>query len=454
MEIFLLILFYVCVFFPVLHLLHCLPWFRVKGEDEKRNPELEKGLSILIPCYNEAGIIETSVNSMKSLSYQNFEVIYVNDGSTDDTFHLLHQFLKLEPCFKTPLSKLKHQKVEGTFQSKLYPNIYVVNKVNGGKADALNAGIEYSTKELVVTLDADTVLTETALAAINNRFDDEDVVAAGGMVHVLQTKTANPLENLSLSKTNLLIAVQMLDFLKAFYVTKISLARFQGLAIISGAFGIFKKNLLIEVGGYRSSVGEDIDITLKIQRHISKRKNKMRNKKIVLITDAISYTELPETWRDLFKQRIRWQKGYVDCLVHFLPFLLKTWLTRSVSFFYIVESFFVAILAAYVTVGLFFYNAVTNFSLALVSFIALYLLYIILFNFVYNLLAMAQVKRYGFKFGKGDWFRLFIMIVYDVFIHRFITMYFVMYGSIAYFFNKDWKKVNRTGRNYETDIAS
>lgn len=440
------------MFFPVLHIFHCLPWFSVQGENEKRNPITEKGISILVPCYNEAGIIETSVNSMQSFPYKNFEVIYVNDGSTDETFPLLKEYLNLEPCWKKPLNNLPHEEVESIYQSKLQPNIYVVNKVNGGKADALNAGIEYSTKELIITLDADTVLTETALTAVNDKFDDENVVAAGGMVHVLQTKTKKALSKLSLSGANFLVRAQMLDFLKAFYVTKISLARFQGLAIISGAFGIFKKNLLIEVGGYRSSVGEDIDITLKIQRYISKKKN--RKKKVILITDAISYTELPENWKDLFKQRIRWQKAYVDCLFHFFPFLLKTLFTRSVSFFYIVESLFVAILAGYMTIGIFIYSATVNFSLSLVSFVFLYLLYIVLFNLLYDILAIMQIKRYGFTFEKKNGFRLFLTIIYDVSVHRFITMYFVLYGSIAYFFNRDWKKVARTGRNYGTDIAS
>ncbi|SFL91115.1 Glycosyltransferase, catalytic subunit of cellulose synthase and poly-beta-1,6-N-acetylglucosamine synthase [Gracilibacillus orientalis] len=454
METFLFILFYICIFFPILHLLHCLPWFRVQGEDDRRNPKSEKGVSILIPCFNEAGIIKTSVNSMKSLDYQNFEVIYVNDGSSDDTFPLLYKNLELEQCWKTTLNQLPHQEIESAYQSKLYPYIFVVNKVNGGKADALNAGIECSTKELVVTLDADTILTESALHSINNTFDDENVIAAGGMVHVLQAKTSNPLNKLTLTKANVLLGVQMLDFLKAFYVTKISLARFQGLAIISGAFGIFNRELLVKVGGYRSSVGEDIDITLKIQRYISKKKHEMKNKKIVLIKDAISYTELPETWIDLFKQRIRWQKGYIDCLVHFMPFLLRTVLTRAVSFFYIAETLVVAILAAYVTIGVFTYNAVVNFSTSLLSFVLIYLLYIIIFNLVYDILAILQVKRYGFTFQKKQVFRLFLTILYDVFIHRFVTMYFVLYGSIAYFFNKDWKKVKRTGRNYETDMAS
>lgn len=447
-----MILFYLCLLFPVLHLFHCLPWFSLKGENDKHKLASEKGISILVPCYNEERIIETSINSMKSLAYENFEVIYINDGSSDHTFHLLQKYLELETLWKTPLNQLSSQEVVGTYQSKRYPNIYVVDKLNGGKADALNAGVEYSRKELVVTLDADTVLTEQALTAVNDKFEDENVVAAGGMVHVLQTKTANPLNKLSLSKANMLLRVQMLDFIKAFYITKISLARFQGLAIISGAFGIFKKDLLIEVGGYRSSVGEDIDITLKIQRYISKKKN--RKKKVVLISDAISYTELPETWKDLFKQRIRWQKGYMDCFVHFLPFLLKTLFTKSVSFFYIVESFVVAILAAYITAGVFIYTAITGYSPALISFILLYLVYIFLFNLIYTTMAIRQVKRYGFSFEKGDRFRLLLTVLYDIFVHRFVTMYFVMYGSVAYFFNRDWKKVARTGRNYETDVAS
>ncbi|GGC85032.1 glycosyl transferase family 2 [Thalassobacillus devorans] len=450
MELFLTIFFGLCLFFPLLHLLHCLPWFREEDELVTHSPSSEKGISILVPSYNEAGIIETSVHSMKSLAYENFEVVYINDGSTDETFSILHRHLHLKPSAKIPIEKLPHNNVNKVYQSSLYPNIYVIDKMNGGKADALNAGIEYASKELVVTLDADTVLTAPSLKVINEKFANPEVVAAGGMVHVLQTKTSNPLKNLSLAGTKMLVRVQMLDFMKAFYVTKLSLARFQALAIISGAFGIFSKKMLLDVGGYRSSVGEDIDITLKIHRYIAKQKDK----KILLITEAISYTELPETWKDLFKQRIRWQKSYMDCLVHFRSFLSKTVLTKAVSFFYIIESFFVGIVAAYITAGFFVASAFLNIAFVFLGFIIVYLSYIFLFNFIYNLLAIVQVKRYGFTFEKGDRLRLFNTVVYDVFIHRFVTMYFVMYGSVAYFFNRDWKKVSRTGRKYEVEPAS
>ncbi|SFF73395.1 Glycosyltransferase, catalytic subunit of cellulose synthase and poly-beta-1,6-N-acetylglucosamine synthase [Halobacillus alkaliphilus] len=450
MELFLTIFFCLCLFFPLLHILHCLPFFNEDDENVSNYLDEKKGISILIPSYNEDGIIETSINSMIALAYPNYEVIYVNDGSSDETFKLLQHHLDLQQSLKPSLEKLSHKEVVGVFRSKLYPNIYVVNKVNGGKADALNVGIEYAEKELVVTLDADTVLTPPALEVVNEKFLDPNVIAAGGMVHALQTKSTNPLRNLSLTGTNILVRVQMLDFLKAFYVTKLSLARFRALAIISGAFGIFKKDALINVGGYRSSIGEDIDITLKIHRYIAKEKSK----KVLLITNAISYTELPETWKDLFKQRIRWQKSYMDCLVHFRSFLGKTVLSRAVSFFYIVESFFVGILAAYISAGFFIVNAFLNIAFVFLGFVVVYLAYIFLFNFIYNLLAIKQVKSYGFIFSKGDTIRLLNTVIFDVFIHRFVTMYIVMYGSIAYFFNRDWKKVSRTGRNYEIDSVS
>lgn len=126
----------------------------------------------------------------------------------------------------------------------------------------------------------------------------------------------------------MLVRAQALDFMKAFYVNKVSLARFKALAVISGAFGIFTKKALLDVGGYRSTVGEDIDITLKMHKYMAKHKKS----KVLLIRDAVCYTELPENWKDLFKQRVRWQKAFVDCLFHFGPFLLKTLFTKPVSF--------------------------------------------------------------------------------------------------------------------------
>ncbi|MFB4162262.1 gamma-glutamyltransferase [Alteribacillus sp. JSM 102045] len=445
-EILFSIFFILGIIFPLLHLIHSSPWFRTKSEGVIRKLEKEKGISILVPCYNEQGIIETSIENMKSLSYSKFEVVYVNDGSTDQTLPLLNKFLKLKPSSKAPLGKLSHKKVKNVYQSDLYPNIYVIDKSNGGKADALNAGIEYASESLVVTLDADTILTDSALPKVNETFEDKDVVAAGGMVHILQTKTSKPLSRLSLLHANMLVRLQMFDFLKAFYITKLSLARFDALAIISGAFGIFRKQALIDIGGYRSTIGEDIDITLRIHRYISGHVNK----KVVHIKDAISYTELPENWKDFFKQRIRWQKAYIDCVIHLRSFFSKTLFTKAVSFFYIVESFLVGIVSAFVMTVFFVVNAILYPPDSYLYYTLFYLSYLFVFGVVYDLAAIALNRHYGFKFQKKDISSLFITILIDVFLYRFVLIYVAIHGTIAYFFNKDWNKVSRTGRDYQT----
>ncbi|RNA67749.1 gamma-glutamyltransferase [Alteribacter keqinensis] len=440
-------LFILSIIFPLMHIIHCLPFFRTKNETVNRILRKEKGMSILIPCYNEQGIIKTSLETIESLSYSNFEVLYINDGSTDKTLAYLDNFLQLKPSNRTPHRKLDHKKVKTVYQSQLYPHIYVVDKWNGGKADALNAGIEYASEDLVITLDADTMLTDQAMPKVNETFEDEDVVAAGGMVHVLQTKTANSLSRLSLKHTNLLVRLQMLDFLKAFYITKVSLARFNALAVISGAFGIFRRQALIDVGGYRSTVGEDIDITLRMQKYIAANKNK----KVVHIKDAISYTEMPETVKDFFKQRVRWQKAYIDCIIHFNSFFAKTLFRKAVSFFYIFESFLVGIVSAFILTAFFVINGIFYPPDSYLQYVLFYLTYLFLFGVIYDIAALIFTRAHGFKFRMRDIFILGATILFDIFIYRFILMYIVMHGTIAYFFNTDWNKVERTGRDYKTE---
>ncbi|WP_264737658.1 glycosyltransferase family 2 protein [Cytobacillus firmus] len=455
MNILITVFFYLSVTFSVLHLYHCLPWFREPEERSNRYPKLKKrmldyrneeeGMSILIPCFNEIGILETSIKSMGLLPYSQLEVIYINDGSTDDTMNYLTKSLQLKACSMSPNCKLSYEKVKGLYQSELYPNFYVIDKMNGGKADALNAGIDYSNHDLIVTLDADTILEDNALFAVNDTFKDRNVVAAGGMVHVLQTRTNEHKNRLSLRFTNMLIRVQVLDFLKAFYISKLSLVRFKALAVISGAFGIFRKQSLLDVGGYRKTIGEDIDITLRIHRLIAKNKNL----RISFISDAVGYTELPETWKDLTKQRLRWQKAYIDCIIHFWSFFVKTLFTRPVSFFYIFESFLVGTLASYIMTGIVIVNIIKDPQNTYLMFF--YMFWVFLVGLLYDLIAIRQGKFYGFTFRKRDGFRIFSAILFDIFIYRFVTICFVMYGSISYFFNKKWNKVTRTGRNYHQE---
>ncbi|CDQ20795.1 glycosyltransferase family 2 protein [Halobacillus karajensis] len=456
MEILIMVFFILSVTFPVLHLYHSLPWFREPNErSNNREAELkkwmmdheqedEKGISILVPCFNETGILETSIENMKSLPYSQLEVLYINDGSTDDTLRYLDEMLQLKPCKLSTDGQLSYEQVKETYQSELYPNIYVIDKENGGKADALNAGVDYSRNEITITLDADTILEDMALPAVNDTFNDDDVVAAGGMVHVLQAKSKHSSNRLSLRKTNMLLRVQVLDFLKAFYISKLSLVRFKGLAVISGAFGIFRKQVLQDVGGYRKTIGEDIDITLRIHEFIAKHKNF----KICFISDAVGYTELPETWKDLTKQRLRWQKAYIDCIIHFRSFFGKTMFSKAVSFFYVFEAFLIGTLASYIMTVIVIVNMINSPQDLFLSYVFFYMFWIFLFGVIYDVVAIKQGKHYGFTFNRKDGFRLFSAVIFDIFVYRFVTMYFVMYGSISYFFNKKWNKVSRTGRKY------
>lgn len=447
MELLIFSLFCLSTVFPILHLFHSLPFFNRRDIiTAEQTGAPEKGISILIPCYNEAAILNTSIDHVRALAYSSLEVIYINDGSDDDTFLLLKNKLQLVQCERPTSGHLSHKEVLGLYQSSVLPYVYVIDKVNGGKADSLNAGIEHSLHDLVITLDADSILSHDALKLANQAFQDPNVVAAGGMVHVLQTKSGKSFSKLTLKSANWLIRAQMLDLMKAFYITKVSLARFRALSIISGAFGIFDKKILTEVGGYRSTLGEDIDITLRIQRYILKH----TAKRIVFLPNAVCYTELPENGRDVFKQRVRWQKAFIDCIIHFAPFFGRTFFRKPVSFFCIFETFIGSTLTAYV-MSLILIQHVFEAPSSILGHLLLYVVVTMVFGFVYDVMGIVYSHYYGVRFTRKEWRGLLAGILFDITFFRFLNVFYVMYGTIAYFFNRNsWNKVSRTGRRYKT----
>lgn len=442
-----LIVIALCTLLPLLHMCNSLPFLNKRKIKINKISVKEKGISILIPCYNEERILDLTIKGMNRIEYQNKEVIYINDGSTDLTMDKLHSLLNLQPIDMTGSERLEHMPIRSTYKSLLFPNVYVIDKLNGGKADSLNAGIEYASKELIITLDADSILANDSLDLINQAFQDPNVVAAGGMVHILQGRK----ENFRLSfRQKHIIRFQIFEYFKGFYIYKSSLAKLNALAIISGAFGVFDKETLFTIGGYRKTLGEDIDITLRLQYFIQKN----RNKKVLFLPEAVCYTECPENWSDLFKQRIRWQKAFIDCVFKFAGSLIKSVFTKRLSFFFLIEAFVVGTLATYFTIV----------SLAMLCFVneenTIYSLwsYIIIstmLNAIYSLTAVYIANHHGQKFSHYDKLRLVNTIVLDLAIFRFITFLFIMIGTILYFFNRhDWNKVTRTGRVYQIEKAS
>lgn len=437
-------LFFFCTILPLFHMFHALPMFGSRRR--RRRPRVkEQGISIIIPCYNEKRILSTTLEGLQQVDYENKEIIFVNDGSTDETFEILDQLLDLQLIEYDGDLPLQHRPILGIYQSRRDPSILVIDKINGGKADALNAGCNLAQHEIIVTLDADSILDSQALQEVNLAFYQKEVVAAGGMVHILQGKS---MKNIQL-KQKWLVRLQILEYLKGFYIYKSSLARLNALAIISGAFGVFRRSILVhELKGYRKTLGEDIDITLRFQQWVLKHPGT----KILFLPEAICYTECPESWRDLFKQRIRWQKAFIDCVLYYWRFLIKTVFTRALSFFFLFDAFFIGTIATLITFSFFLAqlfvpetNVIQHFGGYFVS--------SLLLNIIYNFYALYIAHHYGVRFKGSNRFRILQTLMLDIFLYRFATLIFLLYGTFAYVFNsKDWSKVARSGRQYELNM--
>ena len=400
-------------------------------------------MSVLIPCYNESSILETTIEGLQQIQYDNFEIIFINDESTDQTLEKLHQMLNLQPLDVKTNQRLSYAEVKGYYVSLTYPNMYVIDKINGGKADSLNAAIDYARFETIITLDADTILDRQALHRVNEKFTS-NVVAAGGYVRILQGAALRPRKRYSF-KLKPIIQLQTLEYIKGFGILKESLAKMNALMVISGAFGIFKKDVLFEVGGYRKTIGEDIDITLKIQAYLEEHSDK----KMIFISEAVCYTECPENWKDLYKQRIRWQKAFVDCVIRYRTMLLKTMFTRPVSIFMVFDSLIGGTVASYISffaLAFIIFNPLQDIS----TFMLVTIGYSMVVNLTWNLTALMKNREMNVYYSFKDIPNIAKTIMLDLIIFRYIGSFFVLMGTIMYFFNKeDWNKVARTGTQYQ-----
>ncbi len=433
------------IFFTFQSLYIFIPLLTVKGPrfSGKENT-FEQGISVLIPAYNEESVLKNCIQAMLHVDYQKYEAFIINDGSSDNSMKLLNSLLQLKECKRTKANVLEHKAIRGVYQSKLYPTIFVIDKENGGKADSLNAGIEYASFENIITLDADSSLDVRSLSIINEAFTDKDVVAAGGMVHIGQAfhgDHTNPKPRFSI---NHLMKFQFMQYLANFYLYKITQTKFNALAIISGAFGVFKRSMLLEVKGYRITVGEDMDITMRIQRLI---KTKYPDKKIIFIPEAVCYTEGPETFRDLFKQRIRWQKAFIDCIMIYGTSLFRKF-GFGVSVFLLVDALMLGTLTAFPTLIIPFMILISGSGAVLALMLFLFSFSLGVFQSVVSLII---THRLGHTFKVQDRLRFCYFVPLEIVSYRFLGVIFNTFGTVAYFINKNsWNKVQRVGKQHQT----
>ena len=273
-------------------------------------------ISVIVPAFNEeAGIVE-SIRSLLSLRYPEFEVIVVNDGSADRTLGKLAEAFELLPVRKALRGTIPTARVRAAYTSRRYRDLWVIDKENGGgKADAINAGINAARYPYFCVLDADAMLEEDALLRVAKpMLDDPDLVAAtGGIVRIVNGSRVEHgrVVEVGLPKS-WLATVQVVEYFRAFLVGRIGWSRMRSLLIISGAFGLFRRNLVEAAGGFSTAtVAEDLELVVRLHGHLRERREDYR---IAFVPDPVAWTEAPEDLRSLRGQRSRWQRGLAQAL--------------------------------------------------------------------------------------------------------------------------------------------
>lgn len=271
-------------------------------------------ISLVVPAYNESVTIVESVRSLLTLRYADYEIVVVNDGSSDGTLERLIAAFELERIERVATSDVPTATVHRVYRSKRHPNLLVVDKDNGGKADALNAGLNYSRGAIFCAMDADTLLESDALARIVRPFlEDRSTVAVGGIVRVANgcKVEGGTIDDIRLPDT-MLPRFQVLEYLRAFLASRVGWDALGATLIISGAFGAFRRSAVEAVGGFDTrSVGEDMELIVRLHRHFRDRKIPYS---IKFIPDPVAWTEAPETLSQLSSQRDRWQRGLVQVI--------------------------------------------------------------------------------------------------------------------------------------------
>lgn len=273
------------------------------------------GVSILLTAYNEEKLIATSVRSLLQLNYPQFELIVIHDGGDDDTIGIMIREFAMEPFPMTFRYEVPCAPIKAVYRSLRFPNLVLIDKVNGGgKADANNAGINVAKYPLYCGMDADSVLERDSLLRVVRIFlEREDTIAAGGTVRIVNGCRVRhgQLASIGLPESPL-AKMQVLEYMRAFLFGRLGWSRLDALLIISGAFGVFKRDTVIDVGGYKSSsLGEDMELVVRLHRHHIENRLPYH---INFVPDPVCWTDAPEDLATLRKQRIRWQRGLLEVL--------------------------------------------------------------------------------------------------------------------------------------------
>lgn len=276
---------------------------------------LPPSVSVICPAFNEEATIIAGLQSLLSLEYPDFEIIVVNDGSSDRTLERLCDTFRLKPSPRAPSGEIPTASIRGIYRSRSHHNLVVVDKENGhSKADALNAGINYTRNPLICAIDADSVLEPDSLIKLVRPFlDDPDTIAVGGVVRILNgSEVRMGRVGEPRLPRNHLARFQIVEYFRAFLFGRVGWAAVNALPLVSGAFGMFARRSILAVGGYcTDAIGEDMELVIRLHRHFRERRIRYR---ISFVPEPVCWTEAPEDLHVLAMQRNRWQRGLIDSL--------------------------------------------------------------------------------------------------------------------------------------------
>ena len=418
--------------------------FQLSGLFDTR---LYKSISILAPAYNEEASIIESTEALLHLEFADYEIIVINDGSKDSTLEKLIKHFQLKKIDRYIPKSIETEPIKAVYGSHRHPNLFVVDKENGRKADALNAGINVSRKDLICAVDSDTLLEPTVLQQMLMAFvADPTTVAVGGVVRVANGCKFELGEVSEVKVPESTIGrIQAVEYLRAFLFGRTGWDYFDSLLIISGAFGVFDRASVINVGGYlHDTVGEDMELVVRLHRHYRDKGEKYR---VRFLPEPVCWTEVPESWKVLGGQRNRWQRGLADTLWRHRKMMLNPKYGRlgfvAMPFFLFVELLSPIIeLGGYVILLISFFLGVIN-----VQFALLFLTAAILLGMILSVLSVLMEEL---TFRRYDRMRDVAILILYAFVenlgYRQIHAWWRFRGLIDFFKGKkSWGEMTRSG---------
>lgn len=402
------------------------------------------GISVLAPAFNESATIIDNIDALLSLHYKKYEVIVINDGSKDDTLEKVIRQFELEKVDFAVNYKLKCKEIRGVYRSKnrAYKFLTVVDKMNGGKADSLNAGLNISKHPLYVAIDVDCVIEPNALLRMVKPFMEahkEKVIATGGVIRIANSCHIENGHIINIKiPHNFLAKFQVLEYTRAFLLGRMAWSKLNGLLLISGALGLFDKTVAIECGGYNpSTVGEDMELVVRMRRLMYDKRIKHR---VEYIPDPLCWTEVPTTVKTLSRQRSRWTRGTIDSLFYHLKIFFNPKYGSMGLLGYPYWFFFewlapIIEVTGYTYLGYLIYTHSVNWPYFGLLFVFAYL-----FGVSFSIYSILYEELTFHKYKKvTQLLRLFLIAFIEPVSYHYLSVFFSIKGNIAHLFgNKSW----------------